>query len=144
LCAASSSATGSDACTTEAPRHVAADDPTGFVGPDSMMVIDEIQLAPELLTAIKVTVDLDPRPGQFLLTGSSRILAMRTLPYALPGRMEVIDLWPFSASLLIVLQINAHVSGTGPTPGRSRAIRGLRPPLSRLPVGPVRRCRAVY
>jgi hypothetical protein len=33
------------------------------------MVIDEIQLAPELLRAIKVTVDLDPRPGRFLLTG---------------------------------------------------------------------------
>ena len=60
------------------------------------MVIDEIQLAPELLRAIKVLVDLDPRPGRFLLTGSSRILALRSLPDALPGRMEVIELWPFS------------------------------------------------
>lgn len=60
------------------------------------MVIDEIQLAPELLRAIKVTVDLNPTPGRFLLTGSSRILALRTLPDALPGRMEVIELWPFS------------------------------------------------
>lgn len=60
------------------------------------MVIDEIQLAPELLSAIKVLVDLDPRPGRFLLTGSSRILALRSLPDALPGRMEVIELWPFS------------------------------------------------
>jgi uncharacterized protein len=56
----------------------------------------QIQLAPELLRAIKVAVDLDPTPGRFLLTGSSRILAMRTLPDALPGRMEVIELWPFS------------------------------------------------
>jgi hypothetical protein len=31
-----------------------------------------------------------------LLTGSSRILALRTLPDALPGRMEIIELWPFS------------------------------------------------
>jgi uncharacterized protein len=63
---------------------------------DGLMVIDEIQLAPELLRPIKVAVDLDPAPGRFLLTGSSRILALRTLPDALPGRMEVIELWPFS------------------------------------------------
>jgi predicted AAA+ superfamily ATPase len=60
------------------------------------MIIDEIQLVPELLRPIKVEVDLDPTPGRFLLTGSSRILALRTLPDALPGRMEVIELWPFS------------------------------------------------
>jgi predicted AAA+ superfamily ATPase len=60
------------------------------------MVIDEIQLAPDLLRAIKVLVDLTPRPGRFLLTGSSRVLALRSLPDALPGRMEIIELWPFS------------------------------------------------
>lgn len=60
------------------------------------MVIDEIQLEPGLLSPIKVQVDLDQRPGQYLLTGSSRLLAMRTLPDALPGRMEVVELWPLS------------------------------------------------
>ena len=34
-----------------------------------MAVIDEIQRAPELLLAIKESVDADPRPGRFLLTG---------------------------------------------------------------------------
>ncbi|MGH3923140.1 MAG: AAA family ATPase [Pseudonocardiaceae bacterium] len=61
-----------------------------------LLVIDEIQLAPELFRAIKVAVDTDPRPGRFLLTGSARILALRDLPDALPGRMETIELWPFS------------------------------------------------
>jgi predicted AAA+ superfamily ATPase len=79
-----------------ATRRAALDDPVDFVDHEAMMVIDEIQLAPELLRAIKVSVDLDPRPGRFLLTGSSRVLALRTLPDALPGRMEVIELWPFS------------------------------------------------
>jgi predicted AAA+ superfamily ATPase len=79
-----------------ATRRSAIDDPVDFVDHESMMVIDEIRLAPELLRAIKVSVDLAPRPGRFLLTGSSRILALRTLPDALPGRMEVIELWPFS------------------------------------------------
>jgi uncharacterized protein len=79
-----------------ATLRAAKDDPTGFVEHDSLMVIDEVQLVPELLQSIKVSVDLDPTPGRYLLTGSSRILAMRTVPDALPGRMEVIELWPLS------------------------------------------------
>ena len=76
--------------------RAAHDDPSTFVDHDGLMVIDEIQLAPELLRPIKLKVDLDPRPGQFILTGSSRVLALRTLPDALPGRMEIIELWPFA------------------------------------------------
>jgi len=72
------------------------EDPMTFVNHDGLMVIDEVQVAPELFRAIKVTVDTDPRPGRFLLTGSARILALRDLPDALPGRMEIIELWPFS------------------------------------------------
>lgn len=79
-----------------ATLHAAQDDPTEFVDHSGLLVIDEIQLAPELLRPIKVVVDRDPAPGRFLLTGSSRVLALRTLPDALPGRMEVIELWPFS------------------------------------------------
>jgi hypothetical protein len=79
-----------------ATLRAAMDDPSSFVEHDGLLVIDEIRLAPDLLQPIKVAVDLDPTPGRFLLTGSSRILALRTLPDALPGRMEIIELWPFS------------------------------------------------
>lgn len=79
-----------------ATLRAAHDDPTDFVEHDGLLVVDEIQLAPELLRPIKVRVDLDPIPGRYLLTGSSRVLALRALPDALPGRMEVIELWPFS------------------------------------------------
>lgn len=74
----------------------AREDPVGFLEHDGLLVIDEVQLAPELFRAIKLTVDADPSPGRFLLTGSARILALRDLPDALPGRMETIELWPFS------------------------------------------------
>jgi uncharacterized protein len=77
-------------------RQSALEDPVGFVSFDGLMVIDEIQRAPELLLAIKATVDADPRPGRFLLTGSSRLLGLRDLPDTLPGRMETVELWPFS------------------------------------------------
>ncbi|WP_026211972.1 ATP-binding protein [Longispora albida] len=71
-------------------------DPKSFVEHTGLMVIDEIQLVPELLSPIKLAVDQNPEPGQYLLTGSSRVLGLRSLPDALPGRMEVIELWPFS------------------------------------------------
>jgi predicted AAA+ superfamily ATPase len=60
------------------------------------MVIDEIQRVPELLLPIKVQVDGDPRAGRYLLSGSARVLGLRALPDTLPGRMETIELWPFS------------------------------------------------
>lgn len=79
-----------------ATLRASTDDPSGFVEHDGLLMIDEFQLAPELLRSIKVVVDTDPRPGRFLLTGSARVLALRDLPDALPGRMEIIELWPFS------------------------------------------------
>ncbi|MGK8501479.1 ATP-binding protein [Nocardia asiatica] len=77
-------------------RQAAINDPDGFVDFPDLMVIDEIQRAPELLLSIKAQVDADPRPGRYLLTGSARVLGLRTLPDTLVGRMETIELWPFS------------------------------------------------
>jgi hypothetical protein len=77
-------------------RQAAVADPIGFVDYPGMMVIDEIQRVPQLLLPIKVQVDGDPRAGRYLLSGSARVLGLRALPDALPGRMETIELWPFS------------------------------------------------
>ncbi len=77
-------------------RQAAISDPDGFVESADLMVIDEIQRAPELLLSIKSRVDADPRPGRYLLTGSARVLGLRALPDTLIGRMETIELWPFS------------------------------------------------
>ncbi|WP_246010827.1 ATP-binding protein [Nocardia mexicana] len=77
-------------------RQAALQDPDGFVDYRDLMVIDEIQRAPDLLLSIKAQVDADPRPGRYLLTGSARVLGLRSLPDTLVGRMETIELWPFS------------------------------------------------
>jgi predicted AAA+ superfamily ATPase len=74
----------------------AEDDPVSFVRHDGLLLIDEIQRVPELLLPIKREVDRDPRPGRYLLTGSARLLGLRDLPDALPGRTETIELWPLS------------------------------------------------
>jgi len=77
-------------------RAAAIADPVGFVDAPDLLVIDEIQRAPELLLAIKAAVDEDPRPGRYLLTGSSLLFGLVGAPDALPGRMETVELWPFS------------------------------------------------
>jgi len=79
-----------------AAREAAQSDPMSLVRHDSLLLIDEIQRVPELMLAIKFEVDRDPRPGRFLLTGSARLLGLRDLPDALPGRLETIELWPLS------------------------------------------------
>lgn len=82
-----------DEAATRAAAHA---DPATFVRHDSLLVIDEVQRAPDLLLAIKHEVDMDPRPGRFLLTGSARLFALRDVPDLLPGRSETIELWPLS------------------------------------------------
>ena len=78
-------------------RQAAQADPDGFVHGDwRPLVVDEVQRVPDLLLSIKAEVDEDPRPGRFLLTGSSRVLNMRGVADALPGRMETVELWPLS------------------------------------------------
>ncbi|MEU0539951.1 ATP-binding protein [Nocardia sp. NPDC005978] len=77
-------------------RQAAIYDPSEFVLSDGPLVIDEVQRVPELLLAIKETVDADSRPGRFLLTGSAHVMALRSVPDALPGRIETIELWPLS------------------------------------------------
>jgi predicted AAA+ superfamily ATPase len=75
----------------------ARQDPVGFVAalPDPV-TIDEVQLAPALLRAIKATVDRDRRPGRFLLTGSANLLLLPTLSDSLAGRMEILHLHPLT------------------------------------------------
>ena len=74
----------------------AEEDPVSFVRNDGLLLIDEIQRVPGLLLPIKREVDRNPRPGRYLLTGSARLLGLRDLPDALPGRTETIELWPLS------------------------------------------------
>lgn len=82
-------------------RRAAAEDPVGFIaGLDLPVAIDEIQRAPDLLLEVKRLVDQDPRPGQFLLTGSARVLSLPRVADALVGRVESVTLWPISQSEL--------------------------------------------
>lgn len=80
-----------------ANRQAAGYDPRAFLDRRvDTLVVDEAQLEPALFRAIKAEVDRDRRPGRFLLTGSSRLLAAPGMADALVGRVEALELWPFA------------------------------------------------
>ncbi len=93
------------------------------------LVIDEVQYAPELVAALKRSVDADRRPGRFVLTGSQQWSVMRSLAESLAGRAVFLDLSGFDL---------AERVGRGDRPGwlgtwlddPARLIEG---PLGRLP-----------
>jgi uncharacterized protein len=68
---------------------------------EDTLIIDEVQMVPELFRALKVVVDelrLKDKThanGRYLLTGSANILALPKLSDPLVGRMTVLTLYPF-------------------------------------------------
>lgn len=76
--------------------EAAQSDPAGFIRGLDRAIIDEIQRAPDLLLAIKKTVDEDYRPGRFLLTGSANVLTLPRVSDSLAGRMETIQMLPLA------------------------------------------------
>lgn len=84
----------------ELTLFAAREDPTGVIRSMDRAVIDEIQRVPQLLLAIKKSVDEDRRPGRFLLTGSANLMVMPTVADSLAGRMETLTLLPLSQSEL--------------------------------------------
>lgn len=84
----------------------ARSDPAGFIRGLDLAIIDEIQRAPDLLLAIKKTVDEDYRPGRFLLTGSANVLTSPRVSDSLAGRMETVRMLPLA---------RAEIGGHSPT-----------------------------
>ncbi|HXF90932.1 MAG TPA: ATP-binding protein [Candidatus Nitrosotenuis sp.] len=72
----------------------------------SPFILDEAQLAPELFRPLKKLIDLDKKPGMMILTGSANILSWEKMPDSLVGRMESIELFPFSLSEVSEVQSN--------------------------------------
>ena len=100
-------------------------DPVGFIRGLDRAVIDEIQRAPDLLLAIKTTVDEDPRPGRFLLTGSANLMTVPRVADSLAGRMKVVRLLPLA---------QAELKGT-PTAFLNMAFEGQVPKIGNALVG---------
>ncbi len=78
-------------------RSAVSKDADGFVANlPTRVVLDEVQIAPEIFRSIKASVDRDRTPGRFLLTGSANVLLLPRLSESLAGRMEILTLWPLA------------------------------------------------
>lgn len=83
-------------------------DPNGFISYISKdnVVIDEVQMIPELISSIKIQVDEKNRKGMFLLTGSSDMFKNSKIKESLAGRMVSFNLYPLSYSEINNRDIN--------------------------------------
>ena len=63
---------------------------------DKCVVIDEIQLMPRLFALIRGLVDMERRPGRFLLLGSASPALIRQTSETLAGRIAYTELTPIS------------------------------------------------
>lgn len=62
------------------------------------LILDEVQYAPEVISAIKRRIDRNKKPGQYLLTGSQQWGVMKQMTESLTGRTVILQLEPFSLS----------------------------------------------
>jgi uncharacterized protein len=104
----------------------ARNDPVAFIRGFDRAIIDEVQRAPEVLLALKQSVDEDPRPGRFLLTGSADLLTIRTVHESLAGRVEVIPLYPLGRSEWLRSRVPRFVSKAfqGQLPQAAESLHG--------------------
>lgn len=94
-----------DYVTFDSPTAMAAavNNPDFFLRRERPLIIDEVQLVPDIFRALKKRIDelrLEDKAqsiGRYLLTGSANIMALPQLADALVGRMALLRLYPLSA-----------------------------------------------
>ncbi|MEZ0365165.1 ATP-binding protein [Mycobacterium sp. pUA109] len=108
-----------------------ASDPVTYLSTSGTpLVIDEVQRVGEpLILAVKSAVDVNNRPGQYLLTGSTNFLTVPMIAETLAGRTDIVTLWPLSQGELTggdddfvdraFADAESLLTHQGPTPARS-------------------------
>ena len=82
-------------------RSLAQSDPALFLQTwPPPVLIDEVQYAPQLFSAIKLLVDRHKTNGLFWLSGSQKFPLMRGITESLAGRVAIVDLLGFSQAEL--------------------------------------------
>ncbi|MBN2721398.1 MAG: ATP-binding protein [Campylobacterales bacterium] len=89
--------------------NTASADPHGFISyisKEDNVAIDEVQMIPDVIPAIKMSADEQNRKGMFLLTGSSDMFKNGKIKESLAGRMASFNLFPLSYSEINNRDIN--------------------------------------
>lgn len=61
-----------------------------------MLIVDEIQKAPDLFDALKLRVDENRRPGMYVISGSTEFSKMTGIRESLTGRIGILHLYPLT------------------------------------------------
>ncbi len=78
-------------------RRYAQEDPRGFLEDlEGGAILDEIQNVPELASWLQVSIDDNPAPGQWILTGSQNFAISETVSQSLAGRSAMLNLLPLT------------------------------------------------
>ncbi len=85
---------------TSSADAVRADADAALSAYDEPVVIDEWQLVPDVLGAVKRAVDMDPRPGRFILTGSSSA-DLSAAGWPATGRVIRVPVWGLTQRELV-------------------------------------------
>ena len=86
----------------EDPRdRLILEDPLRALQVGELVVIDEAQRMPELFPVLRVLIDQNRRPGQFLLLGSATPDLRRQSAESLAGRLLPLELTPFTAQEVV-------------------------------------------
>ncbi|MEQ9301441.1 MAG: ATP-binding protein [Cyclobacteriaceae bacterium] len=75
---------------------------------DKCIIVDEVQLKPELFPVIRAFVDERRVPLRFIILGSATPHLLRQSSESLAGRVAYIELFPFSLSELPEIEIQQH------------------------------------
>ena len=67
-----------------------------FASGPTPICLDEYQKAPIILDAMKARLNLETRPGMYLLAGSTRFDALPQVAQSLTGRLHRIPVMPFT------------------------------------------------
>jgi uncharacterized protein len=73
-----------------------ADPMTLLAGMQGLVVIDEVQRAPQLFKTLRVLLDRSPAPARFLLLGSAAPQLLQQTSETLAGRIELIEMAGFT------------------------------------------------
>ncbi len=90
-------------------RSFAKKNPESFLNKNKSafpFVVDEAQKVPDIFDAIKYEVDIRPRPGRFILLGSSEFSREAKIRESLTGRLSRTRLYPMNISETQSLSLN--------------------------------------
>ncbi|MEM9595863.1 MAG: ATP-binding protein [Acidobacteriota bacterium] len=107
------------------PRTLANDDPDLFLQRyPAPLLVDEVQNAPPLLTALKPALDRRGDMGSYWLTGSQHFPLMRRVSESLAGRVAVVELAGLSQSEEARAEPSVEPFRPGRSPVTGRASAG--------------------